>query len=89
MIEQQYPRWKDPGRISSVPVARVPKLFLYGLQLEKSLQKQLKSFLKGDEGETKLYRLFIKESFSGEPGAIVFPNIDSSHVFKCEAGKLK
>ena len=89
MTEQQYPRWKDPGKITSVPVARVPKLFLHGSQLEELLQKKSKSTLKGDEGETKLYRLFINENFSGEPGAIVFPNIDGSHIFKCEAGSVE
>ena len=89
LIELQYPRWKDLGEITSVPVARIPKLLLHGSQLEKLLQKQLKSTLKGDEGETKLYRLFDTEIFSGEPGAIIFPNIDGSHIFKCKAGKVE
>ena len=89
MMEQHYPRWKDPGNITSVPVARIPKLLLHGSQPEKLLQKHLKSILKGDEGETKLYRLFIKENFSGEPGAIIFPNIDGSHIFKCKAGRVE
>ena len=89
MMEQQYPRWKDPGNVTSVPVARIPKLLLNGSQLEELLQQQLKSSLKGDEGETKLYRLFDTELFSGEPGAIIFPNIDGSHIFKCEAGRVE
>ena len=89
MIEQQYPKWKDPGKITSVPVARVPKLFLTGSQLETSLKKHLKRTLKGDEGETKLYRLFMNGNFNGESGAILFPNVDGSHIFKCKAGKVE
>ena len=89
MIEQQYPRWKDPGKITSVPVARVPKLFLHGLQLEKLLQKQLRSVSLGDEGEIKLYRLFMDGNFMGQPGAIVFPNVDGSHIFKCQVAKVE
>ena len=89
MIDQQYPRWKDAGKITSVPVARVPKLFLHGSQLEKLLQKQLKSLSTGDEGELKLYRLFMDGNFIGQPGAIVFPNVDGSHIFKCKAGRVE
>ena len=89
MTEQQYPRWKDPGKITSVPVAKVPKMFLHGSQLEKLLQKQLRSVFAGDEGEMKLYRLLINESFPGEPGVIVFPNVDGSHIFKCQAGRVE
>ena len=89
MIEQQYPRWKDPGKITSIPVARVPKMLLHGSQLEKLLQKQLKSLSKGDEGEIKLYRLFMDGNFIGQPGAIIFPNIDGSHIFKCQAAKVE
>ena len=89
MTEQQYPRWKDPGKITSIPVARVPKLLLHGSQLEKLLQKQSKSLSTGDEGEIKLYRLFMDGNFLGQPGAIVFPNVDGSHIFKCKAGKVE
>ena len=89
MIEQQYPRWKDPGKITSVPVARVPKMFPHGSQLEKLLQKQLKSLSTGDEGEIKLYRLFMDGNFLGQPGAIVFPNVDGSHIFKCQIAKVE
>ena len=89
MVKQQYPGWKDPGKITSVPVAGVPTLFLTGSQLETSLKEHLKSTLKGDEGETKLYRLFINESFSGEPGAILFPNVDGSNIFQCKVGRVE
>ena len=89
MIGEQYPRWKGPGKITSVPVARVPKLFLHGSQLEKLLQKQLRSVSGGDEGEIKLYRLFMDGNFMGQPGAIVFPNVDGSHIFKCQVAKVE
>ena len=89
MIEQQYPRWKDPGKITSVPVARVPKLLLHGSQLEKSLQKHLKSLSGGENGEIKLYSLFIEGNLMEKAGAIVFPNVDGSHIFKCQIAKVE
>ena len=89
MIEQQYPRWKDPGKITSVPVTRVPKLLLHGSQLEKSLQKHLKSLSGGEDGEIKLYSLFIEGNFMEQAGAIVFPNVDGSHIFKCQIAKVE
>ena len=89
MIKQQYPKWKDPGKITSVPVARAPKMFLHGSQLEKLLQKQLKSLSAGDEGEIKLYRLFMDGNFTGQPGAIVFPNVDGSHIFESQVAKVE
>ena len=89
MIEQQYPRWKDPEMITSVPVARVPKIFLHGSQLEKLQQKQLRSVSACDEGEIKLYRLFMDGNFMGQPGAIVFPNFDGSRIFNYQVAKVE
>ena len=89
MIEQQYPGWKDPANITSIPVARVPKMFLHGSQLEKLLQQQLRSVFAGDEGEIKLYRLFMDGNFMGQPGAIVFPNFDGSHIFESQVAKVE
>ena len=45
--QKQYPRWKEKNKVSSAPVARIPKVFLDDSQLENDLQKKFKgpSFL--------------------------------------------
>ena len=82
MVQRQYPGWKEKGRMTSVPPARVPKVFLESFQMHEKLQKMFKLTQKGDEGEIKLYRLFLDGSFAEEPGMIIFPNVDGSHIFK-------
>ena len=57
--------------------------------MEKSLQKHLKSLSGGEDGEIKLYSLFEKRNFMEQPGAIVFPNVDGSHIFKCQIAKVE
>ena len=86
---KQYPNWRERGKVTSVPVARVPKMFLDNFQIEKQLQDKLKSTMKGEDAEQKLYRLFVEGSFKEEPGVIVFPNVDGSHIFKSKVGKVE
>ena len=89
MVHKQYPEWKDTGKVTSIPVARIPKLFLHNLQMEKSLQTIFKSTQKGDEAEKKLYKLFMEGDFSGQPGMLVFPNFDGSHIFEIQVAKVE
>ena len=50
--------------MTSVPVARVPKLFIDSEQMHKKLQQKLKGTIKGEEAEHRLYRLFTEHSGS-------------------------
>ena len=87
---KQYPNWRERrGKVTSVPVARVPKMFLDNFQIEKQLQDKLKSTIKGEDAEQKLYRLFVEGSFKEEPGVIIFPNVDGSHIFNSKVGKVE
>ena len=52
------------GKVTSVPVARVPKLFIDSEQMHKKLQREVKGTLKGEEAEQHLYRLFTEHSGS-------------------------
>ena len=89
MVRKQYPDWRNRGEKTSVPPARIPKLFLHNLQMEKSLEKTLKSTQKGDEAEKQLYKNFMGGDFSGQPGFLVFPNFDGSHLFETEYAKVE
>ena len=54
MLRLQYPNWEKVGNISSVPIARVPRLFLNNIQMSKKLQDEFKYLLKGEVGEIKV-----------------------------------
>ena len=89
MVERQYPGWKDNGEITSVPVARVPKVFLENFQMHEELQKKFKPTEKGEKAETAVYNIFVDGSFVGEPGMIIFPNFDGSHLFDAQIAKVE
>ena len=89
MVKKQYPHWRELGNVTSVPIARIPKLFLRSNQMNKNLQKTFKGTQKGDVAEKKLYELFVGETFSNQPGIIVFPNFDGSELFKTQAAKVE
>ena len=81
-LEYQYPDWKIPGNVTSIPCARIPKIFLRNVDLSKELQKHFKSLQKGDEGENKVYRTFVSQIQTDDGGIIVLPNVDGSHIFE-------
>ena len=89
MIQLQYSGWKERGRITSVPIVRAPKVFLHHSQLQQHLKEKLKSAVRGDDAEMKLYCRFVDESFAEEPGMMVFPNIDGSHIFDTQVAKVE
>ena len=91
LVEKQYPGWKNGGQVASVPIARVPRLLLQGSQLEKQLEKDFsKVNEKGDKAERRLYKLFIDGGFTDkEYGFLVFPNFDSSRIFKTQVAKVE
>ena len=89
MVQRQYPGWKERGRITSVPPARVPSVFLEDFQMHGKLRKILRSVQRGEAGEMKLYRSFVDGSFDKEPGMMVFPNFDGSHIFRTNIAKVE
>ena len=89
MVEQQYSDWKTEGRVISVPIARIPKIFLPEKQLVEILQDKFKSAQKGEDAEIKLYRLFMDGYFAGDPGMLVFPNFDANLIFKAQVAQVE
>ena len=91
MVQKQYPDWKEKGKVTSVPVARIPSpsIFLHNLQLGKFLQKTFKGNQEGEWAEKELYMLFMQGDFSGLPGFLVFPNFDGSQMFATKVAKVE
>ena len=89
MLRKVYPEWKEEGKVTSVPIARMPQLFLHNLALCKDLQRTLKGTQKGDLAERKLYKLFVQGNFPRQPGMIVFPNVNGSQIFKSQVAKVE
>ena len=87
MANNQYPRWKEEGNVTSVPLAWLPKKFLHDSEMTQKLKKTFKSLSKGDGGEKYLFKLFVKGKFPGQPGFIIFPNFDTSEMFKTQVAR--
>ena len=89
MFRSQYPNWKEEGNVTSVPVARVPRLFLQNTQMSKKLQDSFKYLQKGETGETKVYRLFLHETDPNQEGMMVFPNVNPQEIFKSKSALVE
>ena len=81
-MENQYPKWKNRGEKTSVPCVRISQIIIPNEQLGTELQKHYKALQKGDEGESKMYRLFVTEVSTDDSGIIILPNVDGSHIFE-------
>ena len=81
-MEYQYPDWKNPGKRTSIPCVRIPRMIVRNDQLSDKLQKQYKSLQKGDKAENDIYRLFVNEVSTDDFGIMIFPNVDGSHIFE-------
>ena len=89
MLRKIYPDWKEEGKVTSIPIARVPQLFLHNLAMCKELEKTFKGTQKGELAERKLYQLFVHGKFPDQPGVIVFPNFNGSHIFQTQVAKVE
>ena len=81
-MESQYPDWKNSGEKTSIPCVRMPRMMIRNEQLSKKLQACYKSHLKGEIGESKIYKLFVNEVKTDDSGILIFPNVDGSHYFE-------
>ena len=82
VLRWQCPKWEDKGNVSSIPIARVPRVFLHNTKMPKDLQHKLKSQQKGDKGESIIYQLFTHFPDSTQEGVIVFPNVNGHEIFE-------
>ena len=89
MLRCQYPNWETNGKVTSVPVARVPRLFLQNTQMSKKLQNDLKPLQTGEVGEIKIYRLLLEAADPDQKGMMVFPNVNPREIFKSESAHVE
>eukprot|EP00794_Sanderia_malayensis_P012279 gene12279-13544_t len=78
-ITCQYPKWKEKGKVTSIPEARIPRLFLYPDQMTRTFKNRYTSLHRGESGEIKVYKLFLETAKLGECGILMFPNVDGNH----------
>ena len=84
-LQHQFPDWKR--QVTSVPVARLPRLFLQHDQMPTTtLRGQLSSLQKGEAGEISVYDFLMKSGEYLECGCLVFPNVDGTRHFRCSVG---
>ena len=86
MLRCLYPDWKTKNKVTSVPTARVPAMFLSPEMMSEKLKNHYKRIQKGDEGELKVYRKFLDGFGSGHDGIIILPNLDNNQLFKSKIG---
>ena len=89
MLRCQYSNWEDEGRITSVPTARIPRLFLRNIQMSSALQKEFKSLQKGEEGEIKIYRLLMENDDKYRSGVMMFPNVNGREIFSTPSAQVE
>ena len=82
VLTWQCPKWEQKGNVSSIPIARIPRVFLHNTQMSKDLQRQLKFLQKGETGEIKIYNLLTHSQNNEQEGMIVFPNVNGHEIFK-------
>ncbi|XP_075261236.1 uncharacterized protein LOC142352962 [Convolutriloba macropyga] len=87
-IESQYPDWKNVGKITAVPEARIPRLFLHSDQLSKSLRTHFKTIVRGEDGEIRVFTELMKLKNNSE-GLLIFPSLNGSEIFKNKVSELK
>ena len=81
MLRSQYPRWTQRGGVTSVPTARVPRLFLHNVQMSTDMQKEFSSLQKGETGEIKVFKMLLDSFDPNHEGMIVFPNLNGRELF--------
>ena len=89
IVRFQYPGWKNVGNVTSVPIARLPRLFLKQTQMSSKLQIEFKYLQKGEEGEIRIYQLFMNNNDNMQDGIMVLPNVDGSKLFDTPSAKVE
>ena len=87
-VQSQYPDWKSVGKITAVPEARIPRLFLHSDQLSRPLRNQFQSLATGEDGEIRVFTELMKLKNNSE-GLLIFPSLNGSEIFKNKLPELQ
>ena len=77
-MKNHYGDWKRPGTVTPIPLARIPRVFLYDNQMPGLFKKRFQPIQKGEKGEIQIFKCALGlASLGDDVGMAVFPNIDS------------
>ena len=85
LLRQQCPNWEE--KVSSVPIGRVPLLFLQNTQMSTQQQEKFKLLQKGERGESKVYQMLMHDE--KQKGMLVFPNLNGREIFKSRIAQVE
>ena len=85
LLRQQCPNWEE--KVSSVPIGRVPLLFLQNTQMSTQQQEMFKFLQKGERGESKVYQILMHDE--RQKGMLVFPNLNGTKIFKSRIAQVE
>ena len=85
-LKSQNPSWKERGSVSSIPIARVPRLFLQNSEITLNLEERYKAIQTGEVGEKTIFEKLMKlKDLNLDGGTLIFPNVDGNHFCSQEA----
>lgn len=88
LMNNRYPSWKSSVNPISIPIARLPRLFLHCDQLVEPFDNRYKNIETGERGEIKVYNALLESGSKSKPencGMCVFPNVDGNSFSSREA----
>ena len=85
ILHEQCPNWEE--KVSSVPMGRVPRLFLHGTQMSKKEQRDMILLLKREPSETKLYQMLMHDE--KQKGVLVFPILIGFKIFYSRVAEVE
>ncbi|XP_063717407.1 uncharacterized protein LOC134844590 [Symsagittifera roscoffensis] len=86
LFESQNPDWSTAGHVTSIPIARVPRVFLQNSEMTKNFVDRYSSLQTGEFGEIDTYeKLLSLKNMNQVGGTLIFPNVDGNHFNSPEA----
>ena len=82
----QNPDWSTGGHVASIPIARVPRVFLQNSEMTKNFEHRYSSLQTGESGEILIYKkLMSLKNVDQIGGTLIFPNVDGNHFTSSDA----
>ena len=89
LFDSLNPDWSTAGHVTSIPIARVPRVFLQNSEMAKNFVDRYSSSQTGEFGEIDVYKKLLNlKSMKQVGGTLIFPNVDGNH-FKSPEAKVE
>ncbi|XP_063713900.1 uncharacterized protein LOC134841793 [Symsagittifera roscoffensis] len=89
IMRSQYPNWEEAGKVTSIPIARIPRLFLKNVYMSKDQQKEFHPLQKGEEGEIKIYQLLLESLDKNRKGVLVLSKVNGREMFATTSAQVE